>query len=115
MKPAELLSALLEATDADQVTIPRAWLEAILAGAELGGRGAIEYVTVEAFAERWKVAPSTARSWCPRIPGAFRRGGGPWQIPADALPPAEGEEPRASAPRQTQHDLGDWRQKRRAS
>jgi hypothetical protein len=80
-------------------------------------------LTVEQAAEKFRngkfrCSQSTVRTWCAQglLPGAYRRRGREWRIPAAAIVEMQRRESerataerRASATNQTPADLGAWR------
>lgn len=109
-----LVRALLDATTADTVAIPRAWVEALLAPA-VPSAG----LTVAQVAAQLRRGESTIRTLCGQgqFPGAFRLRNRGWLIPPDGLTAfleqqqAHHSAPEPDTPRRSGKpaDLSAWR------
>jgi excisionase family DNA binding protein len=113
--PAPLVRALLDATEADIVPVPRPWLEALLAPA-VPSAG----LTVPQVAAQLRRGVSTVRTLCANgaIPGAYKLNRRDWLIPAAGLTafleqqqmsPNPGPEAPPMPQRRRPVDLGAWR------
>lgn len=112
MDPREALRAIATAVSPDQaVTVPAAWLLEVL-NAEPPPRPAVSLdLTVEQLAAQFGRKASTVRGWLERgdFPGAYRRQGREWRVPASAVQGYQ-ERQRASASTPAGSvELGAWR------
>ncbi|MBX3146967.1 MAG: helix-turn-helix domain-containing protein [Gemmatimonadales bacterium] len=123
MDAREHVRALVEASpDGTVLTVPRAWLAALLGDA--ADIGPVD-LTVADLATRYQRSPSTVRWWLEqgRMPGAYRLQGREWRVPRASLVAFEAAERERQMPTQPPSpapagppvrrakvvDLGDWR------
>lgn len=121
MDAREHLRALVDASpEGAMLSVPRAWLVALLGDAE-PGVGPVD-LTVTDLAERFDRSPSTVRGWVEvgKFPGAYRLQGREWRVPAAGLAafeeaergrvitPAPKATPQPPRSRSKVVNLGDW-------
>jgi excisionase family DNA binding protein len=119
----DLVRALLDAMPgAASVTVPRAWVEDLLAGAPAADLAPPSpALTVDLSAREVGAllgrSPATVRAWCEaeRVPGAYRFNGREWRIPRAGLDAFLERVRRGETEAATVPDLGAWRRVRRAA